>query len=245
MRAFAAIPLVFLLISNILAQQIAPVDLTHPPIQASTSKNLPDGCTKLTPGIIADGWPELKDHLPFEITVEVVSVKDPNAILGSELEAEVRLRNSDSRPLQIPWSTNPNVIEDGQDPNAFEWDQGTFEFSLKDKTGHQVPITSLTGSLYGSKFSAGSELTLKPGENISALVKIRLESAYQMPILQLKNGEEQLLAKWSQTGRSRSVKNCAVGNAYFHYDEYYHQQNLGLTVHFSTGEPNTDKKLPE
>ena len=243
MKAILSVSFVFLLVTNIFMQKPRSVDLSHPPVRSATAKNLPDGCKKVIPGTIADGWREATDNLPFEITVQVVSVKDSKAILGSELEAEVQLRNTDTRPLQIPWSTNPNIIEDGQGPNSFEWDQGTFDFSLKDKTGHQVPLTSLTESLYGSKFSAGTELTLRPGETISALVKIRLESLYQMPIFQLREGEEQLSAEWRQTGRSQSIKNCVAWNEYIHNDRYYHQKNLGMTVQFTTGRPNIDTEL--
>jgi hypothetical protein len=245
MNRFAAISLVLLLISGIPMQQVESVDLTHPPVGSVTSKNLPEGCKKLSAGMIADGFAEPKDHLPFEIVVEVTSVKAGKAIIGSELEAEVRFLNSDKRPILIPWGTNPSVIEEGQSPNAVTWEEGTFEFKLKDQQGRQVPLKSLTGSLFGSKFSGGSELTLKPGESISARVKFKLEDEFQIPILSLTAGEWQLSAKWSQSGRSWSVKNCVVANAYFHYDGYYHQQNPGLTVQITTGNPATDKESPE
>jgi hypothetical protein len=246
MNPFAAVHVVLLVITNIFmfSQQIGSVDLTHLIVGSASSQTPPEGCEKLSPGVIADGIVAPEGNAPFEIVVQVISVGAKKAILGSELEAEIQFLNADKRPILIPWGTNPSVIEDGQGRNAVEWEVGRFEFQLKDQQGHQVPLKSLTASLFGSNFSAGSQLSLKPGESILAHVKFKLEleEQFRVPIVILKDGEWQLSAKWSQAGRSWSVKNCVVANAFIHYDSYYHQQNPGLTIQVTTRDPGKDKE---
>src|SRR5262249_4548212 len=83
-------------VSGASGQQIASVDLTHQPKSASisqsqTKQTVPDGCEKILPGIIADGFMQSKDHVPREITLELVRVDAEKAAVGSELGADVRL----------------------------------------------------------------------------------------------------------------------------------------------------------
>jgi hypothetical protein len=182
--------------------------------------------------MIGDGWVEPEDNSPHDVLAEVVSVSNMKPALGSELEAEVRLRNTDTRPLQIPWSKDPRIIEDSQSPDALLWEVGTFEFTLKDQLGHHVLLKSLTESLYGSRFSAGSEVTVKPGESITASVKFKLDDEFPIPPLRLKEGKWQLSAEWKQVRRTRGVgaKNCTVGDGYFQYDKFYRQRNPSLSI---------------
>jgi hypothetical protein len=248
MNAFAVVRVLLLVITNIFmfSQQIGSVDLTHIPVGSTASKTPPEGCKELSLGMIADGIASPEGQVPFEIVVQVISVEAKKAILGSELEAEIRFLNADKRPILIPWGTNPSVIEDRQSPNAVEWEVGRFEFRLTDQQGHQVSLKSLTASLFGSNFSAGSQLSLKPGESMLAHVKFKLELEEQdrVPIVILKDGEWRLSAKWSQSGRSWSVKNCVVANRYVHYDGYYHQQNPELIIQVTARDPGTDKESP-
>ena len=174
MRTLLGFPVVLLLVGNAFAQQIGSVNLTRPPEHEA----LPYGCKKLLPGTIGDGIAEPEDHVPRDIVVEVVSVKNTKPALRSELTAEVRLQNTGTRSMEIPWSTEFSTIEKGESPVALRWDEGTFEFTLEDKQGRKVLLKSLTGAVYGSKFSAGSELTIKPGEGITAVVKFMLEEEF-------------------------------------------------------------------
>jgi hypothetical protein len=230
MQALRAATLVILLFNPILAQRNDPVDLRRLPETSKIAQDLPNGCKKLSGGMIADGWIEPENHVPQGIVVEVVSVKDTAPVLGSEVTAEVRLRNADTRPIKIPWSTDFTTIRNGQSPNALQWEEGTFEFRLKDQQGQQVLLKSLTASLYGAKASPGSQLILEPGQIISALVKFRLEEEFPIPPLLLKKGDWQLMAKWTLTGRSWAFKNCSESNVYFHDDHLYQQQNPGLPI---------------
>jgi hypothetical protein len=139
-----------------------------------------------------------------------------------------------------------STLVKGQNPDTLSWDEGTFEFMLKDQQGSKVRLKSLTEALYGSKFSAGSELTVKPGESVTASVKFALVDQFPIPPLQLKEGEWQLSASWVQSGRTRSVsRDCSVANGYFHHDRFYQQQNPGITIQASAGSPTTSNKTPE
>jgi hypothetical protein len=235
MKALLGAQLALLLSSIPLAQQISSVDLTHPPEPSKHAENqekraLPNGCEKLSDGAIADGWVKPENDRPRDIVVEVVNIRDKKPAIASEVEAEVRLRNADNRSIQIPWSTDPTIIKTGQNEYDFVWDVGTFEFMLRDQHDNEVFLRSLTGSLYGSKFAAGSQLTIQPGESIAAVVKFKLENEFRIPPERLKEGEWQLLARWHQIARSWHVKDCGAWNGFFQYAEYYRQQNPAVTI---------------
>jgi hypothetical protein len=241
MNALRRAPSVVLLI-GLFVQRTDPVDLTQIPKPLKSADDLPNGCKKVTGGMIADGWLEPENHVPLEIAVEVVSIKSTRPALGSESTAEVRLRNADTRPIKIPWSTKFATIQNGQTPNALQWEQGTFEFRLKDQQGQQVLLKSLTGSLYGAKTSPGSQRILEPGESITALVKFKFEEEFSIPPLWLKKGDWQLMAKWTLTGRGWALsKNCSEANEYFHDDQLYQQQNVGLPIQVTAADPITKK----
>jgi hypothetical protein len=159
-----------------------------------------------------------------------MSVNNMTPALGSEVEASVQLRNIDSHPIQIPWSTDETVKEQGQEENHLQWEAGTFEFRLRNKEGNRVALKSLTGWLEGSKFVPISMLTIQPGEYIAALVKFKVEDLYQIEPLRLGDGEWELSAEWIQVGRNLNVLGCAVSNAYFLYDHFYKQKNVPLTI---------------
>jgi hypothetical protein len=242
MRTLLSVSFVLFLAGDASAQQIGSVDLTRPPKRADLS----NGCKKLLAGIIGDGWPEPEDHVPRNILVEVVSVKDTKPTLGSELVAEVRLQNTGTQSIKIPWSNEFSSLMKGQSLDALSWDEATFEFMLKDQQGRRVRLKSLTEALYGSKSADGSELAVKPGESITALVKFALIDEFPIPPLRLKEGEWQLSAEWIQTGRTSSVsKNCTEANGYFHYDRYYQQQNPGITIQVKAAGSSTTQKPAE
>jgi hypothetical protein len=242
MRTLLNVSFVLFLAGHTSAQQIGSVDLTRPPKRV----DLPNGCMKLLPGIIGDGWPQPEDHVPRNIAVEVVSVKDSKPVLGSELVAEVRLQNTGTQSIKIPWSNEFNSVVKDQSPDTWSWDQATFEFMLKDQQGRRVRLKSLTEALYGSKSAEGSELAVKPGESITASIKFALIEEFPIPPLRLKDGEWQLSAEWVQTGRTSSVsKNCTEAKGYFHYEHYYQQQNPGITIQVKAGGSSTTQKLTE
>jgi hypothetical protein len=225
----------YVLLVSTQTQQVGSVDLTQPPQLAEPAEkqeisNLPEGCKTLSGGCIADGYVDPEDHRLREIEVSVVSVSETKPSEGSELQAEVRLRNTGKQSIQIPWSKDPRVKAEGQDPNHITWEAATFEVFLKIKHGNDVLLKNSSEWVYGSKFSAGSLLILQPGEWITAKVKFTLEAEYLYHPGELGEGESQFIVEWDQVSRSWNVKNCGVWNAYFQYDHFYEQTNLPLTV---------------
>lgn len=206
--------------------------------ESQEKSKLPNGCEKLSDGIIADGWVKPQDGRRRDIVVKVVRTGNMRPVLGSELQAEVELQNNDERPIQIPWSPDFGPIEGDQGPEHLEWEGGTFEFMLVAPRGAQIRLKSLTNWLYGSNFTAGSLLTIRAGESITALVRLKIEDKYAIPPEQLKEGEWQLLAEWHQVGRSWDVKDCKASNAYFQYSDFYRQQNLSLKIQVTAPDSN-------
>jgi len=219
----------FLLTSISFAQQIGSVDLTLPFKHANIVEKTPNGCKKLTNRMAADARMQPDGHAPERIVVQVISIDDLTPFLGSEVRARVQLRNSDDRPIIIPWITDYSAIQNTQSPTSQQWNVGAFEFRLKNNET-SVLLKSLTRPVFGSNVSPGTQLTLAPGESVTATVKVKLQEEYPVSPIRLKAGEWELLVKWRLTGRSWEVKHCAVSNSYVHDDEFYHQENLGLPI---------------
>jgi hypothetical protein len=218
-----------ILATSVQAQQIASVDLTRPqePTKSAGTQAPPKGCEKLLPGIIADGFVAPPNHEAREILVEMAKLSDENPVAGSEVQGEVRLRNTGKYPITIPWSTDPSVLEKGQNPNNRQWEEGRFNISLK---GGYDPLVKLSPPLLSSRFSAGSELTIQPDQWITAVVKFKLTPQYPLPGDSMRKGERELFVEWEQVGREQGLKDCAVSNGYFHYLNYYRQQNPTVRI---------------
>jgi len=227
------------------AQRIASVDLTKPqePTQSVGKQNkssLPDGCEKLSGGGVADGVVTPQDHQRRQIVVEILKVSKDKAREGAQLQAEVELRNNGKQAIRIPWSNDPGTIKTGQHPDNLQWEEGWFQFMLRAPRGHDVLLKSLSQSLYGSHFSAGSQLTIQPGEWITATLKFKLEAMYLYQLGEFE-GNSQLMVEWDQTKRSWAVRDCSVWNGYFQYT--YEQRSPGITVQIT--ENNSTNKKPE
>jgi hypothetical protein len=232
-----------LVVSRVLGQQIASVDLTQPPRSNSTSQDqqktaLPDGCEKILPGIFADGVVVPKDQQPRAIVLEIVGVSADKAALGSELRADVRLRNSGKQSIQIPWSTDPSTVTDGQVAGHLQWEGGSFEVLLRGELDdNDVLLVTLTSPLFGSKFSPGSLLTMQPGESVIAKIKFKLESHSVRPV-PLKEGKMELLVKWGQVARYQEVADCKMRNGYYQY--HYEQKNMTMPIQVIAQDSSTN-----
>jgi len=229
MKASVVVPLAFLWTSIAYAQQVASVDLTRPPGLATPAEK-PNGCEQLVIAMGGGGYVEPEDHKPHEIVLELSNIEDVRQIAGSELKAEVKLRNSGTQPVQIPWSTDPSTIENGQNPRNLVWDVGTFEFALRSQPDDKVRLRSLTQPLFGSKFSPGSLITVQPGAWITAVVKFKLEDEYGVHDGYLKAGKWQLSAEWQQMQKQRRLDGCRVTTLDFRYGHYYQQQNPSVAI---------------
>jgi hypothetical protein len=231
MKAALYASLSLLFVSGARGQQIASLDLTHPPKSISQNQSkptLPDGCEKILPGTIADGFVQPEDHNPREITLELVRVSADKATIGSELGADVRLLNSGKQSIQIPWSIDSNAVTDGQGPSHREWEGGSFEVLLRGQLDNDVLLESLTHPLYGSKFSPGSLLTLLPGQSVVAAIKFKLASRYPVRPGPWKEGKMELLVEWRQTSINQSVVACKMWKGFFQYQ--YEQKNLTMPI---------------
>jgi len=178
------------------------------------------------PGMAGDGIVSPPDDEPREIEVEMVKLSNENPVIGSEVQGEVQLRNSGKYPIHIPWSTDPKRIEKGQDPNSLRWEEANFQLVLKGSVG----LENLSQPLFSSRISAGSELTIQPGEWVTAIVKFKLALEYAMPGRFIRKGKGELLVHWEQGATYRSIKNCAVTTGWFDYRNYYRQQNPTVTI---------------
>jgi hypothetical protein len=235
MKAIIGVALALLWTSIAFAQQVASVDLTRPPVLTTPTEKtqetaLRNGCEKLTLGIISDGLVEPEDHQPHQIVVEVSHAEDMKPAAGSDLRAEVKLRNTGKQAIQIPWSTDASIVENGQNPDDLVWDEGTFEFALRNQSDDQVRLKSLARPLFGSKFSPGSLLTVQPGAWITAVIKFKLKDEYGIHDGALKAGRWQLSAEWHQSERKRRLDGCRVTTGYFTYGHYFQQQNPSVDI---------------
>jgi hypothetical protein len=220
-----------MLVSSAQAQQIASVDLSHLQKQAAPGRKqektvIPKGCEKLIPGAMADGIVSPRDDEPREIEVEMVKLSNENPVIGSEVQGEVQFRNSGKYPKQIPWSTEPKRIEKGQNPNHLSWEEANFKIVLK---GSEL-LENLSQPLLGARISAGSELTIQPGEWVTVTVKFKLAPQYPIPGRSIRKGKRELLVRWDQAARSWGIKNCAVTTGWFDYRNYYRQKNPTVTI---------------
>lgn len=213
------------------AQQIASVDLTRrieqeqvPGIKGKTI--LPQGCEKLLPGVTGDGDVLPTNNESHEISVQMVNVDSEDLAIGGEVEGEVQLRNIGNFPVSIPWSPNPEIAVDGQNSDHLQWEEGGFTGLLMG-SGRLV---SLVEPLFGSNTSAGSLLTIHPGEWVTARVKFKLELQYPIPGRFIRKGKGELRVEWEQTARTSNVKNCAVSTGWFRYRNYYKQSNPTTTI---------------
>jgi hypothetical protein len=243
MKAAFYVSLSLLFPSGACGQQIASVNLTHPPKSNSISQNqtkpaLPDGCEKILPGTIADGFVQPEDHRPREITLELIRLSAEKAPVGGELGADVRLLNSGKQSIQIPWSIDSNVVTDGQSPSHREWEGGSFEILLRGQPDHDVLLESLTYPLYGSKFSPGSLLTLQPGQSVVAAIKFKLESRYPVHPGPWKEGKMELLVEWRQNSINQDLVDCKMRKGFYQY--HYEQKNLTTPIQVIARDSSTN-----
>jgi hypothetical protein len=194
-------------------------------------KDLPGGCEKLQPGIIADGIVKTDDNQPRPILVEVAKISEQEPAEGSELDAEVRLQNTGTRAIEIPWSGDANVIETGQGSKGHEWQGGYFEVFFRARKPNGVMLKSLSPDLYGTRFHPGSLLTLQPGQWITAKIRFKLEAKYLYKVGEFQGQEAELFVRWEQVNRVIWIKDCKEGSGFYRYDNFYKQENRGVKMH--------------
>jgi len=215
------------------AQQVASKDLVRPPValtdtlpaQVDEKPEFPHGCSKMGVGY-ADGVTLGEDKVPRKISVGLVKISSTKLAIGNEIVATAKLQNVGEKSVQIPWSTDFRTAMDGQDHDNRLWEFGEFRMSLRDTRNPNYYDRLVTTSLplYASKFVAGSNLTLKPGEWITAQISFRIE-VQNSKFEEVNVGMADLAMEWFQTVRTRVVKNCGVTLGYFPYDDPFESLN--------------------
>lgn len=230
------------------AQQIASTDLAHQavtvvdPHQERNEDEFPTSCGK--PGVgFADGVVLTDDRKPRKIEVELVTTSNTRLLIGTNVEATIRLKNVGAEPIQIPWSTDFHTTENGQDPKTRSWDVGWFQPKLKStEPNNNAELKSMSQNLFASKLVSGSSLTIRSGEWITAQISFKVEA--QNPTFeQVKQGTAELSVEWSQTARTRRVAGCGVTLGYFTY--IYQQNNPSITVAVENEQSDTTKKTAQ
>jgi len=233
LRVFQTVFLLLGFATMALAQQVASRDLLRSPAaaaatasaQTSEESDHANGCSNMGVGF-ADGVTLDEDKKPRKLGVGLVEISARKLTLGTEITATAKLQNIGVKSVQIPWSTDSRTIMDGQDPDHRSWEFAEFRMSVRDKQNPDYYDRLITTSqpLYASKVVAGSYLTLKPGEWITARISFRV--AVQNPTFEkLSIGTNTLAMEWFQTVRTRSVKDCGVMHGYFPYDDFSRSVN--------------------
>lgn len=245
-RTFRTFSLTLLMAASAEAQQVASKDLLRTateiaaPSQKVDEPEHPKGCEKMDFGIM-DGVTLASDKRPRQIKVELVSVSDTTLIAGSEIVATVKLQNAGHDPIQIPWSTDFQTTQDGQDPDHRTWEFGQFRIALRNQKNQYDRLMNTSKPLYGSTFVPGSMLTVKPGGWIIAQISFRVE-VEDPRFEEIAEGPADLAVEWFQTVRTRSVKDCGVILGYYPYDGFYQHENRALVRKVDVRVPTKTEK---
>jgi hypothetical protein len=204
------------------SQQVGVVDFTQSEAAATQTEGdkLAPGCTQETVGTMANGAVVQDGGPPPRISLEIVKLSSDILEVGGEGRAEVRLKNVGETPIQIPWSKDSSVIRKAPNPDHLEWEQGTLGVVLRDRDNHTIALKSAGAEqwLFGSQFVTGSQMTMKPGEWITAFLGFKLEDVYHThSSVEFPTGEARLFLEWQQARREWSRENCAWNRAWFDY----------------------------
>jgi hypothetical protein len=229
------------LISPLAAQQAGYVDLISAPALISKpqphDEGTPAGCSTLGGGF-ADGFTKPDNGKKTQITLEITKLSSATISAGSEFEAEVRLTNTDSHTIEIPWSTDPATAQAGPDSDHAYYEIGEFQVDLTDSSGLVVPLKSLSSSLLGSRYSTDTQRKIAPGEWITASIKLKVIHRY-FGLPTLSDGKARLTAEWQQRGRYWSLNRnkCEVWSGTFLYRNYYEEKSIEALVTINKDAP--------
>jgi hypothetical protein len=218
-------------------QQVASVDLTRASVPTTPpgKQAQPNGCEGLLPRVIGDGFVEPPDQEARKIVVEMVEVSNQAPSIGGVVQGEARVRNSGTHAIQIPWSADPSVRGKGQNARnsktgtaAVAWEEGSFNVYLQ---GSGL-LKNLSQPLFSSKSAPESQVTIAPGEWVTAKIAFKLELEYPMPERSIKDGDGRLTVEWEQTAISGTIysNGCLVGSGFYRYSHYYEQQNPAIPI---------------
>lgn len=220
------------------------VDLTQgddtSPSAHADAKSVSDGCNQFSGGTIADGErvSESVRNKP-KLLVEFSRPPAESLTIGQAVDAEVRMTNTGDKPVEIPWSTDLAVAPKNQDPARATWSVGTFWFFLDGPGDHRLLLASTTRRLYGTKVSAGSEITIPAGQSVRARVSFKVESLDTGDSEQLKDGKWSLSAEWQQVEVSASLSECRQFTGYLGGpSSYFDEKNPSIALSIVSNAPN-------
>jgi hypothetical protein len=229
--------LVLLLLADVaFSQQVGMVSLADPepaPVVAQTKGDkLGSGCTQETVGKMANGFIKPDGSQPRRISLEVVNLSsDRLEVGGGDILAEVRLRNVGETPIQIPWSRDSSVMRKAPSPDHLDWEQGSFRVVLRGKQDHTIALKSAESWLFGSQFVTGSQMTIKPGEWVTAFLNFEVVRMYQTSSsAEFPIGDAELFVEWQQARRVWNREKCTWSRAWFDYEHYYKQERRTIAV---------------
>lgn len=156
---------------------------------------MPADCSNSLPEVFADGFIPSPHNRPYKIEVKPISVNNEESAVTGILGVKFELRNIGADAIQIPWSTNPDVIKKGQDPKHLGWNEAHFYVSLKGLNTAKSVVRDLSKSLFGSKYSTGTQLTIHPGEWIAVITHFQLTPHY-IVVPHGEGGEPSHLSVW-------------------------------------------------
>jgi hypothetical protein len=210
--------------STVYAQKVADVDLTLEPPALSQEHVLPDGCEGVPAGFTrGDGFivPE-GDHPKLELHVNSLSTVKPD--LGSIIEAEIALKNSGKTDINIPWATDPNTAHRPAGATHYEYESAWLWFRLKDESGKEKFLKSLSFPLFGSADQPQSTLKLRPGQWANMHIKFKLIFQDDIDLVGFVRGPAEIRIEWRQGNYTWERKGCEVTTGYSSYDTFYEQK---------------------
>jgi hypothetical protein len=246
--------LVFALTSMVHARRVATKDLLHS--ADSVTENVlaqigqegqhANGCKELNVGGYVDGVTLDEDKKPRKLSVKLAKISTTKLTIDREIIATAKLQNVGSKSVQIPWSTDPRTITDGQPTDDLSWEVAEFRMSMQDKRNPQYydELVMTSQPLYASKFVSGSYLTLRPGEWITAQISFKV-AVGEPEFEELNIGTVTLAMEWFQEVRTRVVKNCAVTLGYFRYDAPFYSVNRRAVAKVQIESPSRPVKSPQ
>jgi hypothetical protein len=229
-------------------QQVGVVNLPLPestePVARQNITQLSPGCRQPT-GIMANGAVKAPDKQKT-ISLEVVKLSSETLEVGGEGRIEVRLKNVGDTPINIPWSTDSGVIQKAPNPDVLQWEQASLGIVLLDKKNKTIALKTTDWPLYGSRFVGESQLTIKPGEWVTAFIEFKVEDFHQtVNFAQFPVGEASLFVEWEQASRVWGREKCGWSRAWFEYGrDYYKQEHPTIPVQINrsgSGAPENTK----
>lgn len=242
-RPFQFALLTLLLAATVDAQQIASADLAHPrphanPSEKQDEEKPADGCRDMV-FTVADGA-LVAEGPPNRIEVDILKIGNGHLMIGDDVEGTIRLQNTGSQPIRIPWSTDVAISGHSQELNHGSWEMGLFRIKLANKANKTIELSSTSQILFASPSVSGSTLNIGPGEWITARISFRVE-AQNPEYGQVKEGASELIVEWVQVSRTRDVKDCTVTLGNYTFDPSYRQSNPSLAVTVEPKRPSPTK----